>query len=259
MAESAALVVEEAADGVAMLTLNRPSRHNALVPELVEALVDALGRLGRTPPDALVLRAAGPSFSTGGDVAGFAALPRGERRVYADRLVGGLNRAILALVDLPCPVIVRLHGPVTGGSCGLVLAADLVAIAPRAFLQPYHADVGFAPDGGWTALMPERIGTARAGAVQLLNRRIGAEEALSLGLATAVAAEDALDGIVAGWLATLKEKVGASLAATKALLMPPARRQALADGLERERARFLALVETHATEAGMARFLRQGP
>lgn len=248
-------VLLDVADGIATLMLNRPARHNALVPELLAAVNTALDTVSASAPSALVLRGAGRSFSTGGDVAGFAALPRGARRAYAAGLVGALNAAILKLTSLPCPVVAAVHGPVTGGSCGLVFASDLVAMGPRAFLQSYYVDVGFAPDGGWTALLPERIGPARAGAVQMLNRRIGAEEAVALGIAQAAPAESEFEALIGGWLDTLRSKVGPSLAATRSLLMPPERRRAIADGLERERARFLDLIETDETEAGMARFL----
>ena len=243
------------ADRVARVTLNRPERHNALVPELLDALDAALADCAGRDLAALVLAAEGRSFSTGGDVAAFASRPRGERRSYAGALIGTLNRVILRLLDLPCPVVAAVQGPVTGGSCGLVFAADLVAMAPRAFVQPYYVDVGFAPDGGWTALLPERIGPARAAAVQLLNRRIGPDEAVALGLASTAIAEDELGATVDAWLARLRGKVGPSLAATRALLMGPERRAAIADGLARERDHFLALIETDATEAGMARFL----
>lgn len=249
------LVLLARAGATVTLTLNRPARHNALVPDLLDALNAALARLAEDPPGCLVLRGAGRSFSTGGDVAAFAALPRGARRRYAEGLVGNLNAAILALVDLPCPVITRLHGPVTGGSCGLVFASDLVAMGPRAFLQPYYVDVGFSPDGGWTALLPERIGAACAGAIQMLNRRIGPDEALSLGLAQALADEAKLDAVIDAWTVALAGKVGPSLSATRSLMTPPERRRAIADGLERERRRFLDLIETDETEAGMARFL----
>jgi 2-(1,2-epoxy-1,2-dihydrophenyl)acetyl-CoA isomerase len=250
-----ALVLIAVEDRVARLTLNRPARHNSLVPELLDDLHAALDRIEREDLVAVVLAAEGPSFSSGGDIAALAAAPRGERRAYAGRLVGGLNRAILRLVDLPCPVIVRLHGLVTGGACGFVFAADLVAMAPAAFLAPYYVDVGFAPDGGWTALLPERIGAARAAQIQLLNRRIEAAEAASLGLATALVAEERLDTQIAAWTGTLETKAHASLAATRTLLMPPWRAAAIRAGLERERAHFMDLIDSPQAEAGMARFL----
>ncbi len=207
------------ADGVARLTLNRPERHNSLVPALLDSLNADLDRIGGDRNiRAVVLQASGRSFSTGGDVAGFHAVPLGERRAYAKGLVGSLNRAILTLLRLPVPVIGRIHGPITGGSLGLLLACDLAAITPQAFLQPYYTQVGFSPDGGWTAMLPARIGTQRAREIQLLNQRVSAQEALQLGLVTACVDADALDATIEGWLEQLKNMQPASIASTKAPL-----------------------------------------
>jgi len=253
-----ALVRLEAADSVARITLNRPERHNSLVPVLIDELNDALRQAAALPGlVALVLQAEGRSFSTGGDVGGFHEVPRGQRAAYAEKLVGGLNRAILALLDLPVPVIAKVQGPVTGGSLGFLLAADLVALHETAFIQPYYSAVGFSPDGGWTALLPERIGTHRAGEIQLLNRRVDAAEALQLGLADAVFSSEALENGIMAWIDQLRAKQPASLAATRRRLLPPERRGAIAAGLETELRGFVALIDTEATERGMARFLRR--
>jgi 2-(1,2-epoxy-1,2-dihydrophenyl)acetyl-CoA isomerase len=249
------LVRLEVTDGVARVTLNRPQRHNSLVPELVAQLNAVLAEVRKRDLVALVLAGAGKSFSTGGDVAAFYATPRGKRRGYAEALVGGLNAAILALVDMPMPVIARVHGPVTGGALGLVLAADLAAIATSAFIAPYYVEVGFAPDGGWTAMLPERIGTARARAVQLLNRHISAEEAAALGIATEAVSAERIDSVIDGWIAALRTKAGSSIRATRELLMPPDRRTEIAASLDRELARFLDEIESDTAEAGMAKFL----
>lgn len=249
------LVLLEIAGDVARITLNRPQRHNSLVPALLAELNAALVEVRRHDLVALVLAGAGRSFSTGGDVAAFHEVPRGERRAYAGTLVGDLNRAILALIDLPSPVIARVHGPATGGSLGLVLAADLVAMARSAFIAPYYVDVGFAPDGGWTAMLPHRIGYSRARAIQLLNLHVSADEAFALGLATQVTGEEEIDAVIDDWIATLRRKVGRSIRATRELLTWPERRAAVADGLQRELDRFLDEIETESAEAGMARFL----
>jgi 2-(1,2-epoxy-1,2-dihydrophenyl)acetyl-CoA isomerase len=249
------LVLLEVKRGVAYVTLNRPHRHNSLVPELVAKLNAVLAEVRERDLVALVLSGAGKSFSTGGDVAAFHAVPREKRRAYAKTLVGGLNAAILALIDMPMPVIARVHGPVTGGALGLVLAADLVAISSAAFIAPYYVEVGFSPDGGWTAMLPERIGAAQARAIQILNRRITSEEAVALGIATEAASTEQIDHVIDGWIAALRTKVGASVRATRELLMPPERRAEIASKLERELGRFLDEIETDAAEAGMAKFL----
>lgn len=252
-----ALTAFTAADGIGLITLNRPHRHNSLVPELLESLNRDIAIAAGAGLKALVLRANGRSFSTGGDVAAFFETAASERGAYAGRIVGALNRAILALLDLNVPVVGRVHGPVTGGSLGLVLACDLVAVTPAAFFQPYYVDLGFSPDGGWSAILPDRIGAAKAGMVQLLNRRISAAEAIEWGIATALVEPGELDSTIATWLETLATKVPSALACTKARLMPPERRAALAAGLEAERRSFVAQITNTAAHEGMARFLRR--
>jgi len=257
MKTSAALVDYTEHHGVVTLTLNRPERHNALVPELMQALLAALARAADAKPVAVVLRGAGRSFSSGGDVARFYATPRDERRIYAADLVGDLNQAILALLDLPCPTLVVVQGMVTGGSAGLVLACDMAVGGPRASFAPWYTVVGYSPDGGWTALMPERIGRARALEVQLLNRRIDAEEAQQLGLLQTVVAEDALDAEVARITAVLAQAKPASVRRTLALARPP--RAQVATALEAERQQFLEQIVSDEADAGMAQFLALKP
>jgi len=243
------LVSCEQAGGIARLILQRPARANALTADLLDDLNAALDRLDN--PRALVLAGAGRHFSTGGDVARFAAeVAAGHGRDYAARTVGALNAAILRLADLPCPVVARVQGALTGGALGLVLAADLVVMTPDAFIQPWYSVVGFAPDGGWTAMMAARIGPARTRALHLLNSRLSAADALALGLAQAVSDEP--EAVIAGWLSTLAGHDGASMAATKRLLA-----EDLAPSLEAERAAFLDRIDTPEVRAGMARFLER--
>jgi 2-(1,2-epoxy-1,2-dihydrophenyl)acetyl-CoA isomerase len=249
------LVLLEITDNVARVTLNRPQRHNSLTPELVAHLNDALAEVRKHNLIAVVLAGAGKSFSTGGDVAAFHAIPRGQRRAYARTLVGGLHAAILALVDMPMPVIARVHGPATGGSLGLILAADLTAMSSSAFIAPYYVEVGFAPDGGWTAMLPERIGMARAREIQILNRHISPDAAVAFGLATEAVAAERIDLVIDRWIATLRTKIGSSVLATRELLMPPERRTEIATKLERELSRFLDEIESDTADAAMAKFL----
>lgn len=248
------LVLCEIDGDIARLTLNRPERHNSLVPELLEELLAAIAQVHRDDNARIVvIAAAGRSFSTGGDLAAFHEAE--DVAAYSTRLVGLLNETILALLDLPQPVIARVQGPVTGGSLGLLLAADLVVLAEDAFLASYYVEVGFSPDGGWSALLPERIGHARASEIQLLNRRVTAGEAKALGLAHAIAPLAELDRQVEAWTGTLSAKVDSGLRAAKARLLDAARRASIAEALEAERRSFVDHVTRPETRAGVARFL----
>jgi len=240
-------------DNIITLTLYRPERHNALVLELMAALNAALERAANEAPRALVLRGAGRSFSSGGDVLRFYETPRSERRAYSAGLVGALNQAILALLAMPCPTLAIVHGMVTGGALGLVLACDLALGGPRASFAPWYTAVGFSPDGGWTALLPERIGRARALEIQLLNRRIEAEQAQRLGLLHTLVPENKLDAALATLLTDLQRAKPGSVSHTLSLMRPG--RERIAAALEAEREHFLQQIETDEADAGMADFL----
>lgn len=253
----APLVSLDIADQVATITLDRPARHNALVPELLEDLLAAIKTGSQADVVALVLTGAGRSFSTGGDIGAFQAARESAEGIeaYAERIVGLLNDTILALVDFPVPVIARLNGPVTGGSLGLLLAADIVLMSEAAFLQSYYVEVGFAPDGGWTAMLPDRIGAARAVEIQAVNRRIDAHEARELGLATRVVASDALDAAVSEVIETLRAKDKKSLEATRRLVWDETRRATIATRLEAERTAFCDLVGRAEVSSDMKSFV----
>lgn len=257
---SASLVSLTLDDGTAAITLDRPERHNALVPALLDDLLAAIEAARSQDVFALTLTGRGRSFSTGGDIAGFLAARTDTAdtagiTAYAGTLVAKLNDAILALAAFPAPVIAAVNGPVTGGSTGLVLAADIVLMTEDAFLQPYYVDVGFAPDGGWTALLPERIGAARAARIQMLNERIDAETAHNLGLADRVVARDRLPHAIAETLETLRAKEPTSLRTTRGLIWSARRREALRRDLEAERQAFLGLIGRDCVAERMRAFL----
>lgn len=243
------LVRLEQRGDTARITLAHPARCNALTVELLDDLNAALDRMDS--PRAVVLAAEGRHFSTGGDVARLAAeVAAGNGPAHAAALVGALNAAILKLAALHCPVLARVQGALTGGALGLVLAADLVVMTPDAFVQPWYAAVGFAPDGGWTAMLPARIGVQKARAWQMLNTRLVAADARSLGLADAVTADP--DAQIDTWLAAILAHDPGTLADTRRLTtdLP-----ALQAALEAERAAFVARVASPGARVGMDRFL----
>ncbi|WP_237057373.1 enoyl-CoA hydratase/isomerase family protein [Microbulbifer sediminum] len=241
------------ADDVAVLTLNMPERHNALVQALLDGIRGALARCREDQPAVLVLRAEGRSFSSGGDVAAFYDVQRSERVAYAERLVGALNDVMLDLLRLPVPTVAEVHGMVTGGSLGLVLACDIVVAGSRAHFAPWYTAVGFSPDGGWTVLMPERIGCGRALDVQLTNRRIEAKEALAWGLVNYLAEDGAVTDKVDEIVGRLRAAKTGSVRNTLKLTRPDPDRVARA--LDAELRHFVELIDSEEADRGMAAFL----
>jgi 2-(1,2-epoxy-1,2-dihydrophenyl)acetyl-CoA isomerase len=246
------LVLLDIDGDVATLTLNRPERHNSLVPELLHALLEAIGRLRARPElRAVVLQANGRSFSTGGDVRAF--YDSADRMLYAGEIVGLLNQAVLALIELPAPVVAAVHGIVTGGSLGLLLSSDIVLATPGASFTPYYTTVGFSPDGGWATLLPALVGRRRAAEALLLDRTIGAEEALAWGLVTRVVPAPTIREEAMAVAHGIAGQLPGSVRQARRLLWGDSAQ--IAAALEAERRAFVAQIGEAEAERGMAAFL----
>jgi 2-(1,2-epoxy-1,2-dihydrophenyl)acetyl-CoA isomerase len=162
-----------------------------------------------------------------------------------------LNQVIGAMIALPIPIVGAVHGIVTGGSLGLVLACDMVLLAPHASFTPYYSVVGFSPDGGWTAMLPNIIGAKRAASVLMRNETITAEQAVAWGIASAIVPLEKIRDearIVANDIATKKP---GSIARTKKLLW-----RDVSARLESERREFVEQIVTPEAQHGMAEFLK---
>ncbi len=244
------LVLAQTDGNIATLTLNRPERHNSLVPELLHDLLDALKQL----PDvrAVILQANGRSFSTGGDVRGFYN-HRADIEAYSRDVVGLLNQAILALVVFPAPIVTAVHGKVTGGSIGFVLASDIILTAPEATFTPYYATVGYSPDGGWTVMLPAVIGSRRAAEALLLDRPITAQEACTWGIANRIVPADKIRVEARAIAEKIGQQKAGSICRAKRLLWSSP--QQLAGRLEEERQQFVQQIVTVEAQDGMGHFL----
>jgi len=250
---SSPLVIVGRDGPIVTLTLNRPERHNSLVPELLTEMLFALEAVATDESvRAVILAAAGRSFSTGGDVRGF--YEQGDNVAeYARETVGRLNEVIVAMLAVPQPIVAVVHGMVTGGSLGLVLGSDIVLVSPEASFTPWYNVVGFSPDGGWTAMLPAVIGRQRAADVLLTNATITAEQAVAWGMASEwVPVEDirARAGEIAGVIAGMQPS---SVRHTKVRLSCDLAE--IVAGLEDERRHFVDQIVTVEARKGMARFL----
>lgn len=234
------------------IVIDRSDRHNSLVPGLLADLRAAVADAGeRDDVRAAVVRTAGESFSTGGDVRAIHD-HRDALGEYADRLVGELNGVIRGMLACPVPIVIGVDGIVSGGSVGFLLGADVVYLSPGATVTPHYAEVGFSPDGGWTALMPTVIGRRRTAEVLVADRTIQPDEAVAWGLASAVV-EEPVDRARGAARAIADRRPGAIRHAS-ALLEPDGDR--VAADLARERRRFVDQVQTEEALAGMRAFLR---
>jgi 2-(1,2-epoxy-1,2-dihydrophenyl)acetyl-CoA isomerase len=247
------LVIHQKDGPIAILMLNRPERHNSLVPALLEELLRQIESASAQPElRAVILQANGRSFSTGGDMNGFYEHLE-DIESYALEIVGLLNQVILALRALPAPVVAAVQGAVTGGSLGLVLAADSILVAPEASFTPYYSVVGFSPDGGWTAMLPDIIGIKRTADILMYNRTITAEQAVAWGLAGQIVPASQIRRQALADAEAIVSKKRGSLWHTKRLLI--AGEDDLAERLESERTRFVQQITTAEARQGILDFM----
>ena len=238
---------------IAIVSLNRPARHNALVPELLSRLLQALELDDCQSASVVILRAEGRSFSTGGDLSGFQR-HRHSIGVYAQQLVGLLNQVILTIYTHPAAVVCAVHGQVTGGALGLLLASDHVIMRRGITVTPWYSVVGFSPDGGWTALLPDIIGRQQSMHWLASNASNDADTCLALGLVQQVV-EDDCDASALAWAERVAgHKVG-SITRTRKLINTNI--EDLRRRLEAERKSFVSQVQTQQALDGIESFLRR--
>jgi enoyl-CoA hydratase/carnithine racemase len=180
----------EVDDHVAVVTLSRPDKHNALDAAMFEGILGAAAEVAATPGvRAVVLHGEGKSFCSGLDVASFFSGP-----VPIDALTGGregrsnvAQRACTDWIDLPVPVIAAVHGNCFGGGLQIALGADVRVAAPDAKLSVMEARWGLVPDMGITHTLTRLVALDVAKELTFTARRVSGEEAAALGLVTRVA------------------------------------------------------------------------
>jgi len=188
------VLLENLADGVLTLTMNRPDRLNALSWEMCDRLHRALLGAGENRDvGAIVLTGAGRAFCAGGDVKAMAEATQGLD-AYEERVADLRKRMESArlLHELAKPTIAMLHGPAAGAGLSLALACDLRIAGEDARLTTAFAKVALSGDFGGHYFLTRIVGTAKARELYFTAPILAAREALALGLVHRVVADDAL-------------------------------------------------------------------
>lgn len=164
-------------DGVALITLNRADKMNALTTQMRAELTHSVtegGREGRV----VVLTGAGRAFCSGQDLAdragGVADLEKTLREEYAPLL--------RAIIDCPVPTIAAVNGPAAGAGANIALAADVVFASESAYFMQAFTRIGLIPDAGGTYALPRQMGMAKAMGAALFADKITAQQADDWGM-----------------------------------------------------------------------------
>ncbi|MGL6109222.1 MAG: enoyl-CoA hydratase [Rubrivivax sp.] len=171
-------------NGIAVLTMNRPERLNALSQEMIDSAIDTLERIATDPAvGCIVLTGAGRGFCAGGDVKAMGGSTVHEMSLeqQVDRQ-RRIHRMSAVLHDSAKVSIAAINGPCAGAGFGLALACDLRLAADTATFTTAFAKVGFAGDVGITWPLARALGEARAKELLFLSDVITAQQAAGMGL-----------------------------------------------------------------------------
>ena len=185
-------VLFNVAKGVASITLNEVATHNAFSPSLVAGLHRALDEaLERRDVKALLLRANGKSFSSGGDLKALATQKRGSA-IQALSQARPVAELFKRLDTLPKPLVAAIDGAALGGGFGIACAAAVTLASPRATFGCTELRMGMFPFLFMPALR-KAAGDRQAMELALSARVIDAAAAQSLGIVARVTEQDSLD------------------------------------------------------------------
>jgi enoyl-CoA hydratase len=253
------ILLREDRGAVAVLTLNRPAKMNALNNDLLGAMMELFDRIELSPTiRAVVITGAGRAFSAGADINAFQqAVEAGPAHAVANFMRPG-QRMTRRVEAFPKPIIAAVNGLAFGGGCELVESTHIALAADTASFCKAEINIGIIPTFGGTQRLPRNIGRKAAIELILSGRIFDAAEAARLGLVNRVVSSTSL----------LSEAIAlAELLATKPPLTTAAALSAIHrgmdaaidDGLAIEEAAFARIVPTDDAREGIAAFVEKRP
>lgn len=235
------------------LRLARPAKKNAIDNAMYGALADGLARAeAEAGIRAILFTAEGSDFTTGNDLADFAAIGTGALAPAERHVVRFLRQLAFAKK----PLIAAVQGQAVGVGCTMLLHCDLVYVAPNARLTVPFCNLGLVPEAASSLLLPARIGYARAYAMFALGEAVSGQEAVSLGLANQAIDESQLREGALRIAEKLAARAPGALSATKGLMRDGAQISAL---MERESVIFAERLHSSEAREAFTAFLQKRP
>ncbi len=247
---------------VALVTLDRPEKRNAFDEAMWTSLEETTERLRKKLPRAVVVTGAGDrAFSAGFDVSPENAqvtrliTALGEKDTKPiEELIRLIRGATDRLVTVPVPVIAAINGLAYGGGAELAVRCDLRVMDPGAVISFSEVRLGLMPDWGGGVALARLVGRARAVELILTGKKVGAQEAFTIGLVNRISEEGGAVGLALGIAGEIaKNGPRAVRAALSVIRETPDMPTAKALDYESERA--VALIECGECVEGIGAFL----
>lgn len=172
-------------DGIGIITMDRADGRNALRPDSLRELCDAVDQLtADAEVHAIILTGAGKHFTAGADFSFLQELTTMPSMQVRDQIYSAFQGAARRLWNCPKPTIAAVNGAAITVGCELSLACDFRIIGPDAKFQESWIRLGIIPPLGGLYLLPRIVGLAYANEIALSGRAVDADEAMRIGLAT---------------------------------------------------------------------------
>lgn len=246
-------VLLERRDRIAIITINRPDKLNALNIATRKELAEALDELrdDREIRVVVITGAGEKAFVAGADINEFAG-----RTAVEQRAVMKAKSIFTAAGDFPKPIIAMIKGFCLGGGCELALACDIRIASERAKFGQPEINLGIIPGGGGTQRLTRLIGEGKAMQMILTGEMIDAQEALRLGLVNEVHPAAELEAKTMEMASKIAEKSPVALAMAKTSVKNAARTN-LREGLDHEVDLFALCFSSEDKEEGVRAFLEK--
>ncbi|MEC7256633.1 MAG: enoyl-CoA hydratase-related protein, partial [Pseudomonadota bacterium] len=174
---------------LAVITLNRPRRKNALTEANWRALHQAAQRVAQSPARALLVRGAGGDFCAGFDISEI----EPDKADALTLIDDAVNPALRALRDVPQPTIAAAEGACVGGGFGIAAACDITIASDTAKFSAPYVNIGIMADAGLHVFLRDSLGYQRAAHLIFTGSMLGARDALAAGICAEVLSQDGFD------------------------------------------------------------------
>lgn len=206
-------------DKVAVITLNRPARYNAITEELKWGLLHALTDIQQDENiKAIVLTGNGKGFCAGADMADLQQSGTADPQAIRDNLIMVYGNICRMIMRSDKPVIAAINGPVAGAGLGFALACDLRIMVEHANMRYAFINIGLVPDNGSTWFLTRQVGYSKALELIIEGEKVPAAECLKLNLTNKVCKADELMDKAMEWANRLANKPTVAIGATKRIL-----------------------------------------
>ena len=207
-------VLFEVNEGVALITLNRPDRYNAVNQDLVDEISESLDKAKNDDSiRAIVMTGAGKGFCAGADMMVFGEQVTPEQR--RDYLIDQYQPLMSQFYNLNKPIIGAINGTAAGVGAAFALACDLRVMSEKSAILFAFINIGLGPDGGASWLLSRQVGYSKAFEIAISGKKVLGQQCLELGLTNRVVENEKILENAINWAKELANRPTLAIGITK--------------------------------------------